>query len=85
MWEHWLTSSSDYGLSVGGAIAVANLQANIVSTLQGGCFVGALAASWVSDTYGRKIALIVSALVTLVGVVLQFCSFGQLPALYVGR
>ena len=77
--------SSDYGLDVGGTLAVANLQANIVSTLQGGCFVGALVASWISDTYGRRMALIVSAITTLVGVILQACSLGQLPVLYIGR
>lgn len=38
----------------------ANLQGNIVSVLQAGCFFGALASFYVSDTYGRKWALIIA-------------------------
>lgn len=38
----------------------ANLQGNIVSVLQAGCFFGALASFYVSDTFGRKWALIIA-------------------------
>ncbi|KAH8592673.1 putative MFS quinate transporter [Bisporella sp. PMI_857] len=76
---------ADYGLNTAGKVAVANLQANIVSTLQAGCFIGALNASWISDKWGRKIALTISAVVTFIGVILQFCSFHHLEPLYIGR
>ncbi|RPB29198.1 hypothetical protein L211DRAFT_845194 [Terfezia boudieri ATCC MYA-4762] len=49
-------------------IGKANLQANIDSTLQAGCFVGALAAYWFADKIGRKPSLMYSAHLALIGV-----------------
>lgn len=64
---------------------VAELSANIVSTLQAGCFVGSLVASPISEKWGRKVALIVAAIISFVGIVMQFASNGHLEAMYVGR
>lgn len=65
--------------------ALANLQANIVSTLQAGCFAGAIIAGFMADRIGRRMSLLVAGVVVLVGVILQFNSWGHLAALYVGR
>ncbi|RDL35290.1 MFS general substrate transporter [Venustampulla echinocandica] len=63
----------------------ANLQSNIVSTLQGGCFFGSLIAYWVADRFGRKPALLVSSVITILGIIIQCASDGHVEALYVGR
>lgn len=67
-----------------------NLSGNIVSVLQAGCFFGAMSSFYVSDTWGRKTALVVADLVFLVGSVVQTCSGLRGPEkglveLYVGR
>ncbi|KAK3217563.1 hypothetical protein GRF29_1g3401614 [Pseudopithomyces chartarum] len=63
----------------------ANLSANIASTLQAGCFFGCFLASWMADKYGRKAALVVNGFITIVGCVIQSCSFGSIASMYVGR
>jgi hypothetical protein len=64
----------------------ANLQGNIVSVLQAGCFFGALASFYVSDTFGRKRAIIIADVIFLVGSLVQTLIYGgNLPQLYVGR
>lgn len=66
----------------------ANLQGNIVSVLQAGCFFGALASFYVSDTSGRKWALIIADIIFIVGSLIQtLCGLGtsNLAQLYVGR
>lgn len=75
----------DYNLGDPKSVASANLAANIVSTLQAGCFVGALAASPLTDRWGRKWALIGVSAVIILGVVMQAASSGFLAPLYVGR
>jgi MFS family permease len=35
---------------------VANLTSNIVSTLQAGCFLGALIAYYIADNWGRRVS-----------------------------
>ena len=77
--------SSKYGLLHIGDVAQANLSANIVSTLQAGCFVGALAASPFADRYGRRIALMAAAVMALIGSMMQTGANGHIAALYVGR
>ena len=62
-----------------------SIRANIVSTLQAGCFVGALAAALVADKYGRKKGLIYTSVIVMVGVIMQFNAWGHLAPLYVGR
>lgn len=66
----------------------ANLQGNIVSVLQAGCFFGALASFYVSDTFGRKWALIIADIIFIIGSLIQtLCGLGNsdLAQLYVGR
>jgi MFS family permease len=76
----------DYGLAgESNAVAKADLEGNIVSTLQGGCFVGALAAFTLTDMFGRKWCLIGSAMLTLIGVIMQAAASHHLAPLYVGR
>jgi MFS family permease len=74
-----------YGLNELGETGRANLSANIVSTLQAGCFFGALAASWVADRFGRRLGLIVASFVALLGVIMQVAANGHLEAMYIGR
>ncbi|KAL4808519.1 general substrate transporter [Aspergillus unguis] len=78
-------SNSKYGLLDIGSVAEADLSANIVSTLQAGCFFGALAASWVADKFGRKLGLITASSAAIVGVVMQVAASGHLEAMYIGR
>jgi MFS family permease len=68
-----------------GKVAFANLQANIVSTLQAGGFAGALIAALLSDKLGRRPALLIAGTVALIGVLWQFNSWGHLAVIYVGR
>jgi SP family sugar:H+ symporter-like MFS transporter len=66
----------------------ANLQGNIVSVLQAGCFFGALASFYVSDTFGRKAALIFADIIFIIGSIIQTtCAIGttSLTQLYIGR
>ncbi|KAH8422870.1 sugar porter family MFS transporter [Aspergillus melleus] len=74
-----------YGLENIGEVAAANLSANIVSTLQAGCFFGALVASIIADKWGRKLGLITASLLSIVGVVMQVAASGHLEAMYIGR
>ncbi|OGM41810.1 sugar transporter [Aspergillus bombycis] len=74
-----------YGLKNLGDVGEANLSANIVSTLQAGCFFGALIASPVADKWGRKIGLIAASLIAIVGVIMQVAASGHLEAMYIGR
>jgi len=75
----------DYGLQDAKPVETANLTGNIVSTLQAGCFVGALIASPLTDRFGRKWCLVGIAAVILLGVVLQAVSSGRIAAIFVGR
>ncbi|KAM7215415.1 General substrate transporter [Rhypophila decipiens] len=75
---------TDYGLT-GNPKASASLAGNIVSTLQAGCFLGALLASPLTDRYGRKWCLIGISAVITVGVIMQAVSSGNLGPLYAGR
>ncbi|PQE22026.1 quinate permease protein [Rutstroemia sp. NJR-2017a BBW] len=66
----------------------ANLSGNIVSTLQGGCFFGAMSSFYVSDVFGRKTALFVADFFFLVGSIIQTTSgmgTDSLTQLYIGR
>lgn len=64
-----------------------NLDQNIVSTLQAGCFAACFVTSWFADRYGRRWSLIGSGFITAVGVVFQAASAakGTLAVMYVGR
>ncbi|KAK0732362.1 MFS sugar transporter-like protein [Apiosordaria backusii] len=75
----------DFGLGDPKSVASANLAANIVSTLQAGCFLGALIASPLTDRFGRKWCLIGVSLVIIIGVIMQAAASGNLAPMYVGR
>ena len=65
-----------------------NLQGNIVSVLQAGCFFGAMFSFIVSDKFGRRTALLIADAIFIIGSVLQVCSglhTTSLSLLYVGR
>ncbi len=66
----------------------ANLQGNIVSVLQGGCFFGAASSFYISDIFGRKTGLIIADVIFLIGSLVQtLCALGttSLTQLYIGR
>ncbi|KAM7205730.1 putative permease [Naviculisporaceae sp. PSN 640] len=75
----------DFGLGDPKSKASANLSGNIVSTLQAGCFLGALLASPLTDRFGRKWCLIGVSLVVTIGVIMQAVALGNLGPLYAGR
>ncbi|KAK5654229.1 hypothetical protein OQA88_7404 [Cercophora sp. LCS_1] len=76
-----------YGYENYDAKAKADMSQNVASTLQAGCFAACFITPWLTDKYGRRWALIVTGLVTVVGVVFQTGSGanGSLPVMYVGR
>jgi MFS family permease len=76
---------SEYHIDTLTPIQAADLNANIVSTLQAGCFLGCLAAYWFCDKYGRKPALLLAAILATAGVIMQSAASGQLGAMYAGR
>ena len=53
--------------------------------MQAGAFAGALIAFPISDKWGRKPALFMVTIVTIVGVIFQAASSGQLAVMYIGR
>ncbi|KAF2173749.1 hypothetical protein M409DRAFT_16023 [Zasmidium cellare ATCC 36951] len=63
----------------------ANLEANIVSTLQAGCFLGALLAGFVADRLGRRYGLMIAACLATLGAVMQAAANGHFPVMYIGR
>jgi MFS family permease len=80
-----LTKDRKYGYPKLSPLGVTNLTANIVSTLQAGCFFGCLLAIWGCDKLGRRTTLIIAGLITIVGCIMQAAGNGHLPVLYVGR
>lgn len=65
----------------------ANLQGNIVSVLQAGCFFGAGSSFFISNWFGRKTTLLVTVTIFLIGSIIQTCSglgTTNLAQLYVG-
>ncbi|EKG20721.1 Sugar/inositol transporter [Macrophomina phaseolina MS6] len=70
-----------YGLTDDAAST--SLDSNIVSTFQAGAFFGAIGGFFISESFGRKMVIVVSGLVFSIGVVLQM--LGILGALYAGR
>ncbi|KAK2734994.1 hypothetical protein FQN55_002323 [Onygenales sp. PD_40] len=79
------TFKNKFGLEGKSDAAIADLTANIVSTLQAGSFVGALVASPIADRWGRKTTLLITAFVSTIGIILQFASSGHLVPMYFGR
>ncbi|KAL2022106.1 hypothetical protein VTK56DRAFT_6150 [Thermocarpiscus australiensis] len=75
----------DYKLGDPKSKASANLSANIVSTLQAGCFLGSLIASPMTDRFGRKWCLIGVSMIILAGIAMQAAASGFLGPMYAGR
>jgi MFS family permease len=65
----------------------ANMDQNIVSTLQAGCFAACLVTFWFADKFGRRLSLLGTGALALIGVVFQAASaaHGNLAVMYVGR
>lgn len=61
-----------------------NTQGGITASMSGGSFLGALAAGYLSDHYGRRMSLMIASIVWIIGAVLQ-CSAQNVPHLIVGR
>lgn len=81
------TICSTYGLTAlnDDKVALANLQANIVTTLQCGCFVGALSTGIIADKIGRRYNLILAAILAIIGTIMQAAAMGHIAAIFVGR
>lgn len=64
-----------------------NLEQNIVSTLQAGCFAACFATSWLADKFGRRPCLMITGALAAVGVAMQAASAarGTLAVMCVGR
>lgn len=65
----------------------ADQEQNIVSTLQAGCFAACFFTGWAADKFGRRLCLIGTGVLTVIGVVFQASSAarGTLAVMYVGR
>jgi hypothetical protein len=74
-----------YGLAGLKGVELADLQANIVTTLQCGCFVGALCTGFIADKIGRRYNLILAAVAAIIGTVMQAAASGEIACLFVGR
>merc|ERR1711939_792594 len=51
--------------------ATADIVSNVVSTLQAGCFLGALIAFYIADKWGRRPSLLSAASMAIFGIVIQ--------------
>lgn len=56
-----------------------------VTTLQCGCFVGALAAGPIADKLGRRPSLLIAAVLAIIGTIMQAAASGEIAAIYTGR
>jgi len=72
-----------FGLAAASKAAKADLSSNIVSTFQGGAFFGCAMGFFLAERFGRKPIIMLSAIVFMVGAILQM--IGRLDLLYAGR
>ena len=79
------TFKETYGLAGKEGVELADLQANIVTTLQCGCFVGALTTGFIADKIGRRYNLILAAVLAIIGTIMQAAASGHIAAIFVGR
>ncbi|KAJ4423891.1 hypothetical protein N0V82_001475 [Gnomoniopsis sp. IMI 355080] len=75
----------EFGLDGFSSSASANLSANLVSTMQAGAIVGALAALPLSEKLGRKPSLMIIAVFAFIGGFMQAFSNGNFGTFYAGR
>ncbi len=65
--------------------AAANLQANLVTTMQAGAVLGALLANPFVERLGRKPGLLVVSVFAFIGGIMQAFSYGNFTCFYIGR
>ncbi|KAL3419260.1 sugar transporter [Phlyctema vagabunda] len=79
----------DFGLPLGktGFENTKNAQvaSNVVSLLTAGCFFGAIAAAFLNERYGRRLALMGFSVVFLIGAAIQTSASHSLGQIYAGR
>lgn len=75
----------EFGLNGFSSDASANLSANLVSTMQAGAIVGALAALPLSERLGRRPSLLITSVFAFAGGFIQAFSNGSLGTFYAGR
>lgn len=75
----------EFGLDGFSSTASANLSANLVSTMQAGAIIGALAALPLSEKLGRKPSLMIIAVFAFIGGFMQAFSNGNFGTFYAGR
>jgi sugar porter (SP) family MFS transporter len=75
----------EFGLDQKSASAQADLQGNLVTTMQSGAIAGSLVCSQFADRWGRKPALLAVAITGFIGGLLQAFSFGNYACFYIGR
>lgn len=75
----------EFGLDGFSSTASANLSANLVSTMQAGAIIGALAALPLSEKLGRKPSLMIIAVFAFIGGFMQAFSNGNFATFYAGR
>lgn len=56
-----------------------------MSTLQAGCFLGAIISAPIADRWGRRPILLWAAIISIVGVAFQAGADGHLAPMYIGR
>jgi hypothetical protein len=74
--EDTVAIQSRFRLSDVSGTTLASLKANIVSTLQAGCFFGAILCHGATERLGGKYTLVACGIIFDVGVVLQLVSSG---------
>ncbi|ATY62915.1 General substrate transporter [Cordyceps militaris] len=84
---HMPATQARFGFLDSPAKNKADLEQNIVSTLQAGCFLACFITGWAADRFGRLRVLVAAGVLTTIGVVLQAASAarGTLAVMYVGR
>ena len=75
----------EFGLNTKSPSAVADISGNLVTTMQAGAVAGALVCSPFADRYGRKPSLLIVAIASLIGALMQTVSYGYFAVFYIGR
>lgn len=76
---------SEFGLDTKPRDVADDLSGNLVTTMQAGAILGAMASSPFADRWGRKPSLLAVALTGLAGGLMQAFAYGHFPVFYIGR